>query len=160
MTDATPANSRELVLTRLIDAPPERVYKAWIDPDMMKEWFCPRPWRVIHVENDVRPGGSSLVIMKGPEGQEFPNLGVYLEVIPGKKLVFTDAYVSAWEPSEKPFMTGVLTFEDEEGKTRYTARVKHWTDADYQQHVQMGFHEGWGKATDQLELLLAGKPIV
>lgn len=150
----------ELTITRLINAPPELVYKAWIDPVMMKEWFCPRPWRVTHVENDVRPGGASLVIMKGPEGQEFPNRGVYLEVIPGKKLVFTDAYVSAWVPSEKPFMTGVLTFNNEGGKTRYTARVYHWTEADLKQHEQMGFHDGWSKATDQLELLLAGKPIV
>jgi uncharacterized protein YndB with AHSA1/START domain len=150
----------ELTLTRLIDAPPEEVFEAWVDPTMMQEWFCPRPWRVVHVENDVRPGGSSYVLMRGPEGQEFPNRGVYLEVIPGRKLVFTDAYVSAWVPSEKPFMTGVLTFEPEHGKTRYTARVFHWTEADKQQHEQMGFRDGWGKATDQLELLLAGKPIV
>ncbi|MGC3982962.1 MAG: SRPBCC family protein [Steroidobacteraceae bacterium] len=150
----------ELTITRLINAPPEQVYKAWINPEMMKEWFCPRPWRVTHVENDVRAGGSSYVLMKGPNGEEFPNRGVYLEVIPGKKLVFTDAYVSAWIPAEKPFMTGVLTFENEGGKTRYTAKVYHWTEADMKQHEQMGFHDGWGKATDQLELLLAGKPIV
>ena len=153
------SSEHELVLTRLINASPQRVYQAWIDPDMMKEWFCPRPWRVVQVENDVRPGGSSLVVMRGPEGQEFPNRGVYLEVIPGKKLVFTDAYISAWIPSEKPFMTAVLTFTEEDGQTRYTARVYHWTAADREQHEQMGFHEGWGKATDQLELLLAGKPI-
>lgn len=150
----------QLSLTRLIDALPEKVYQAWVDPEMMKEWFCPRPWRVTHVESEVRPGGSSLVIMRGPEGQEFPNRGVYLEVIPGKKLVFTDAYVSAWVPSEKPFMTAVVTFENEGGKTRYTATAHHWNEADKQQHEQMGFHEGWGKAADQLELLLAGKPIV
>ena len=72
---------------------------------------------------DVRTGGSSLVIMAGPDGKEFPNPGVFLEVIPGKKIVFTDAYTQAWEPSEKPFMTGVLTFEDEgEGKTRSSPR--------------------------------------
>ncbi len=149
----------ELTLTRLIDAPHDLVYKAWIDPDMIKEWFCPRPWRVTHVETDVRAGGATYMIMKGPNGEEFPNRGVYLEVIPGRKLVFTDAYVSAWIPSEKPFMTGVLTFEPEGGKTRYTARVYHWSAADREQHEKMGFHDGWGKATDQLELLLAGKSI-
>ncbi len=149
----------ELTITRLINAPPERVYKAWIDPEMMKEWFCPRPWRVTRVENDVRAGGSSYVLMKAPNGEEFPNRGVYLEVIPGRKLVFTDAYVSAWIPSRKPFMTGVLTFDNEGGKTRYTAHVYHWTEADLKEHEKMGFHDGWGKATDQLELLLAGKPI-
>jgi uncharacterized protein YndB with AHSA1/START domain len=145
----------QLTLTRLINAPPAAVFKAWTDPETMKKWFCPRPWMVTHVENDVRPGGSSLVVMRGPEGQEFPNHGVYLEVIPNRRLVFTDAYVKAWEPSAKPFMTGILTFDDEGGKTRYNAVVKHWTEADYQTHLGMGFHEGWGKATDQLEELLA-----
>jgi uncharacterized protein YndB with AHSA1/START domain len=150
-----PSSSRELMLTRLINAPPAMVYRAWTDPALLKEWFTPRPWTVARVEVDVRPGGSSLVVMRSPEGQEFPNPGVYLEVVPDKKLVFTDAYTSAWQPSDKPFMTGILTFENESGKTRYTAVVKHWTDADYQQHVQMGFDEGWGKATDQMEALLA-----
>ena len=153
-------SNHELVLTRLINAPPDRVYQAWVDPEMIKEWFCPRPWRVTHAETDVRPGGATYLIMKGPEGQEFPNRGVYLEVISGKKLVFTDAYTSAWQPSGKAFMTVILDFDNEDGKTRYTARVRHWNDADYQSHLQMGFHEGWGKATDQLELLLAGKPIL
>lgn len=151
---------RELVLTRLIDAPPELVYQAWTDPQIIKEWFTPRPWTVASVTTDVRVGGSSNVVMRGPEGQEFPNRGVYLEVVPGKRLVFTDAYVSAWEPAEKPFMTVILTFDNENGKTRYTARVRHWTDADCQQHVQMGFHEGWGKATDQLQALLAQRQAV
>ncbi|TJW22069.1 MAG: polyketide cyclase, partial [Mesorhizobium sp.] len=74
-------------------------------------------------EMDVRTGGSSLVVMAGPDGNEFPNPGVFLEVVPGRKIVLTDAYTKAWEPSEKPFMTVVLTFEDEgEGKTRYIAR--------------------------------------
>ena len=153
-------SQRELAITRLIDAAPERVYRAWVDPDLIKQWFCPRPWRVTHVENDVRPGGSSYLIMKGPEGQELPNRGVYLEVIPNRKLVFTDAYVSAWQPADKPFMTGVLTFDEEHGKTRYTARVLHWTEADRAQHEQMGFFAGWNQATDQLERLLAGEPIV
>lgn len=150
----------ELTITRLINAPPEMVYRAWVDPEMIKEWFCPRPWRVTEAKVDARPGGASYMVMTGPNGESFPNRGVFLEVIPGKKLVFTDAYVSAWIPSEKPFMTGVLTFDNEGGKTRYTARVYHWTAADLEQHKQMGFIEGWGKATDQMELLLAGKPIV
>ena len=52
----------------------------------------------------------------------------------------------AWEPSQKPFMTVILTFEDEGGKTRYTARVRHWTVADREAHEKMGFHQGWGSA--------------
>jgi len=107
------------------------------------------------VETDVRPGGASFILMRGPDGAEHPNHGVYLEVVPNERLVFTDAYTKAWEPSERPFMTVVLTFEDEGGKTKYTARVRHWTVADRETHVKMKFHEGWGKATDQLAALVA-----
>lgn len=143
----------ELKLTRLIDAPRETLFRCWTDPALIPLWFCPPPWGVSHVENDVRTGGSSLIVMKGPNGEEMPNPGVYLEVIPNEKLVFTDAYTRAWEPSGKPFMTGILIFEDEGGKTRYTARVLHWTAEDKAQHEAMGFEEGWGIATDQLEAL-------
>jgi len=83
-----------------------------------------------------------------------PNRGVYLEVVENEKLVLTDAYTSAWEPSEHPFMTLVLTFERVGGKTRYTARVRHWTVADREAHEQMGFHQGWGQCADQLAALV------
>jgi uncharacterized protein YndB with AHSA1/START domain len=76
-------------------------------------------------------------------------------VIENERLVLTDAYTKAWEPSEKPFMTVILTFENESGKTKYTARVRHWTVADREQHEQMGFYEGWSQCTDQLAALVA-----
>lgn len=148
--------STELTLTRVINAPREKVFRAWTEPALMKQWFTPAPWQTVHAETDVRAGGSNLVVMRGPEGQEFPNHGVYLEVIKNERLVMTDAYTKAWEPSAKPFMTLILTFDDlGGGKTRYTARAKHWTAADREAHEKMGFHDGWGKATDQLETLVA-----
>lgn len=152
--EASP-QSFELTLTRLIDAPPAVVYRAWTEPALLVQWFTPRPWTTPVVETDVRPGGASFILMRGPDGTEHACHGVYLEVVPNERLVFTDAYSRAWEPSAKPFMTVVLTFANEGGKTRYTARVRHWTEADLQTHEQMGFHAGWGKATDQLEALVA-----
>jgi uncharacterized protein YndB with AHSA1/START domain len=146
---------RELVLTRLINAPREKVYRAWTDPELLKQWFAPKPYTTPVVEIDVRPGGSAYFVMRGPDGKDLPNRGVYLEVVPNERLVSTDAYVKAWEPSEKPFMTLILTFGDAGGKTRYTARVRHWTVADRETHEKMGFHEGWGLCTDQLEALVA-----
>jgi uncharacterized protein YndB with AHSA1/START domain len=146
---------RELVLTRLINAPREKVYRAWTDPELLKQWFAPKPYTTPVVEIDVRPGGSAYFVMRGPDGKDLPNRGVYLEVVPNEKLVSTDAYVKAWEPSEKPFMTLILTFEGEGGKTRYTARVRHWTVADREAHEKMGFHEGWSLCADQLEALVA-----
>jgi uncharacterized protein YndB with AHSA1/START domain len=154
---AQPASiaDRELVLTRLIDAPAAKLYRAWTEPALLKQWFAPAPWTTPRAELDVRPGGASLVVMRGPDGNEFPNRGVYLEVVPNKRLVFTDAFTEAWAPAQKPFMTVILTFEDEGGKTRYTARVRHWTVADRETHETMGFHTGWGLCTDQLAALAA-----
>jgi len=146
---------RELVLTRVIDAPPEKLFRAWTEPALLKQWFAPLPWTTPHAELDVRPGGASLVVMRGPDGNEFPHRGVYLEVVASERLVFTDAYSKAWEPSSKPFMTAILTFENQGGRTRYTARVRHWTVADRETHEKMGFHEGWGRCTDQLAALVA-----
>lgn len=155
MTAAFPAD-RELVLTRLIDAPREKVYRAWTDPELLKQWFAPKPWTTPVAELDVRPGGSGLIVMRSPEGQDMPNHGTYLEVVPNERLVSTDAFTRAWEPSTKPFMLLIVTFEDEGGKTRYTARVRHWTVEDKEAHEKMGFHEGWGQCTDQLAALAAG----
>ena len=148
-------DSRELSLVRIIDAPPEKVFRAWTEPTLLKQWFTPRPWTVASAELDVRPGGSSVIVMRGPDGRESPNRGVYLEVVKNARLVVTDAYTEAWVPSEKPFMTAVVTFENEAGRTRYTARVFHWSEADRKAHEEMGFHQGWSKATDQLAELVA-----
>ena len=147
---------RDLVITRDIAAPPDKLYRCWTEPELLKRWFAPRPWTTPHAEIDLRVGGASLVVMRGPDGQEFPNPGVYLELVPGERIVATDAYVRAWEPSAKPFMTLILTFEDlGGGTTRYTARARHWTEADREAHEKMGFHEGWGVCTRQLAELAA-----
>ena len=147
-------DNRELVLSRLIDAPREKLWRCWTEPKLIVQWFTPPPFKTVHAETDVRPGGSSYVVMKGPEGQEMPNRGVYLEVVKNERLVFTDAYTKAWEPSGKPFFTCVLTFEDAgAGKTKYTARALHWTKEDCEAHEKMGFHQGWGIATDQMTAL-------
>jgi len=152
---AAPTSDRELVLTRLIDAPREKLYRAWTDPKLLKQWFAPLPYTTPVAELDVRPGGANFIVMRDPQGNDLPNRGVYLEVVENERLVFTDAFIRAWEPSEKPFMTVILTFADEGGKTRYTARVRHWTAADRETHEKMGFHEGWGRCTDQLAALVA-----
>ena len=146
--------NRELILTRIIDAPQAKLFRAWTEPALLKQWFTPRPWTTPVVETDVRPGGANFFLMRCPDGTETPHRGVYLEVVENERLVFTDAYVSAWEPSDKPFMTVILTFEDLGGKTRYTARVVHWTEADRETHEKMGFAQGWGTATDQLTALV------
>ena len=151
----SPATDRELVLTRLIDAPRETLYRCWTEPALMKQWFAPKPYETPVVEVDVRSGGANLIVMRGPDGQDMPNRGIYLEVVPNERLVFTDAFIEAWQPSAKPFMTAILTFEPQGDKTLYTARVRHWTVEDREAHEKMGFHQGWGICTDQLAALAA-----
>ena len=146
---------RDLILNRIINAPRERVFQAWTDPSLLMQWFTPAPWTTSSAETDVRPGGSTLIVMRSPDGTEFPNRGVYLEVVPHQRLVFTNAYTTAWEPAEKPFMTVILTFEDlGEAQTNYTALVRHWTIADREAHEKMGFHQGWPICTEQLAALV------
>jgi uncharacterized protein YndB with AHSA1/START domain len=151
----TSTEGRDLIVTRMIDAPPEKVFRAWTEPELLKQWFVPSPWTISMIESDVRAGGSSQVVMRSPEGAEFPNRGVYLEVVKNQRLVFTDAYHQAWEPSEKPFMTVIITFEAVDGKTNYTARARHWSEADREAHEKMGFHEGWKTCAEQLAALVA-----
>ncbi len=144
---------RDLVLTRLIPVPRRALWRCWTEPDLLRQWFAPKPYTTPVAELDVRPGGASLIVMRSPEGQDMPNPGVYLEVVPEERLVVTDAYTSAWVPSPKPFLTVILTFADEAGGTRYTARARHWTPEDRDAHESMGFHQGWGQCADQLEQL-------
>ena len=146
---------RELVLTRIIDAPREKIYRAWTDAEILKQWFAPKPYSTPAAKLDVRAGGSNLIVMRDPQGNDFPNQGVYLEVVPNERLVITDAYTQAWEPSAKPFMTLTISLEDAGlGKTKYTALVRHWSVEDKQTHEKMGFHQGWGICTDQLEAIV------
>jgi uncharacterized protein YndB with AHSA1/START domain len=146
----------ELVLTRDIAAARAKFFHCWTEPELIRQWFAPRPGTVPRADLDVRPGGSRRIVMRSPDGQEFANPGVYLEAVPNERIVATDAYTSAWEPSEKPFMTLVVTFEDlGGGKTRDTARARHWSAADLEAHERMGFREGWGRCTDPLAELAA-----
>jgi uncharacterized protein YndB with AHSA1/START domain len=146
---------RDLVLTRLIDAPRAKIFRAWTEPELLKQWFAPLPYTTPVVEIDPRSGGNSFIVMRGPDGTDMPMHGVYLEVVPNERIVFTDAFTNAWAPSRKPFFTGIITLEDEDGRTRYTALARHWNVEDCEAHEKMGFHQGWGQCADQLAALAA-----
>lgn len=150
---STDQPSREMSFSRLLDAPRGAIWRCWTESSLLMQWFCPLPWTVSKAELDTRPGGTNVIVMNGPNGEVAPNRGVYLDVVPYEKLVFTDAFTDAWMPSQKAFMVACVTMADEAGKTRYTATVRHWSVEDRDAHEKMGFYEGWGKATDQLEAL-------
>ncbi len=158
MTTTLPTQDteRDLVLSLVLDAPRHNIYRCWTEPDLLVQWFAPKPWSTPRAVLDVRPGGACHVTMADEAGNEYPNPGQYLEVVPNERLAFTDAFVGDWQPSEKPFFTAILVFEDAgEGKTRYTAVARHWTAEDAENHKKMGFHQGWGICARQLEALAA-----
>jgi uncharacterized protein YndB with AHSA1/START domain len=142
---------RTLVLTRLIDATPEKLFRCWTEPELIRQWFAPKPWTTPFAELDLRVGGRSETTMADENGVEYPNVGQYLEIVPNEKIVFTDGFVGGWVPSERPFFTCELTFKPEGGKTRYTAKAMHWSKDDRDAHERMGFYEGWGLCATQLE---------
>ena len=153
--DITPIAPHELALAFHLDAPRQAVWRCWTEPALLKQWFCPKPWTVSSADMDVRPGGGSNIVMNGPNGEVMPNPGQYLEVVTGERLVFSDAFVGDWKPSDaKPFMVGEITMmDDPAGGTHYVARVRHWSADDATAHEQMGCRAGWTASTEQLEAL-------
>ena len=164
----TPSNDRrpdpelDLVFERVVDVPRELVWKAWTTPEHLKKWFTPAPWTTIDCEIDLRPGGIFRTVMRSPEGQEFPNVGCYLEIVPNERLAWTNALGPGFRPSTTrsgnscdtfPF-TAVISLEPHGIGTKYTAQVIHADVEGRRRHEAMGFHEGWGKALDQLVALV------
>lgn len=140
----------ELRITRLIAAPPATVWKVWTE--RLEEWWAPKPWTTRVVEMDLRPGGRSAMVMSGPGGESSPIEGVFLEVEPQRRVVFTDAFRAGWVP-QKAFMVGIFELAAEGGGTLYTASARHWDEATMRQHEAMGFMPGWTAVAEQLAAL-------
>lgn len=142
----------DLVLERVVDVRPELVWKAWTQPEHLKEWFTPKPWETVECEIDLKPGGVFSTTMRSPEGEVTPaDPGCYLEVVENRKLVFTDALGPGFRPKGEAFMTAVILLEPEGTGTRYTAIAMHSDPEGKVKHEEMGFLNGWGTALDQLE---------
>jgi uncharacterized protein YndB with AHSA1/START domain len=151
----SPLSEREMVLVRETDVSAEKLFAGWTTAELLPKWFCPKPWYVSDVKLDVRPGGGSEMNFNGPNGEKFANKGLYLEIIPNQKIVFTDAFHAGWEPNPNFMFVGIVTFDPlPNGGTRYTARVRHWSKEACEQHAKMGFEQGWSIAFDQLVELM------
>lgn len=153
----------DLLLERVVDVPKDLVWAAWTRPEHVKRWFTPAPWTTVECEIDLCPGGIFRTVMRSPEGREFPNVGCYLEVIEGERLVWTDALEPGFRPANKVIdpahdcgctvFTAVLTLTAEGRGTKYSALAMHKSEEERKAHEAMGFHDGWGTALDQLVAL-------
>ncbi len=158
-----PDPALDLVFERLVDVSPEVLWKFWTQPEQLKRWFTPAPWQTVDCEIDLRPGGMFRTVMRSPEGTDYPNTGCYLEIVENRKLAWTNALLPGYRPSPAPSIPGVddfpftavVSLEPRPHGARYTALVIHADEAGCRRHAAMGFHEGWGKALDQL-LAIAG----
>lgn len=154
--------ARDLVLERVVELSPEQVWAAWTTPELLKQWFTPAPWTTVECDMDLRPGGAFRTVMRSPDGDEFPGAGCILEVVPGRKLVWTSALGPGYRPAAGdaagPFtFTAVITMEPHPEGTRYTALAVHGDEAGCAAHAEMGFHTGWGAALDQLVALMRSR---
>ncbi|MFN0090438.1 MAG: SRPBCC family protein [Acidimicrobiales bacterium] len=162
MSEFTPHPDLDLVLERTIPVAPERVWAAWTEPELLMKWFTPAPWKTVAAELDVRPGGRCVTTMESPEGERYPNAGCYLEVEPNRLLVFTSVMTEGFRPTspsngaeDLPFTGRIEIMPDGNGGSRYRAIAVHADPDGCRRHAEMGFHQGWGAALDQLVALMS-----
>jgi uncharacterized protein YndB with AHSA1/START domain len=152
-SDTPPADpAHDLVISRLLRAPRAALWRAWSEPELLKQWWCPKPWTTEVRAFDFRPGGAFHTFMQGPDGGTSDNPGCFLEVVPHSRIVSTSTLTGGWRPAT-PWMamTAIITFADETGGTRYSATAMHPDVESKAKHEAMGFFQGWNICIDQLD---------
>lgn len=150
------ARRYELRWERVLDAPPAKVWRCWTERALLERWFGPPGWTTEVEALELRPGGASHIVMRGPGGEEADGVGVFLEAVSQERLVFTNAFTRGWIPASRPavvpFMTTIIELAGAgPSQTRYVVRALHWTEEAQKRHEQMGFHDGWDQTSRQLE---------
>jgi len=145
------------------------VFKAWTKPEHMMRWWGPHSFTNPVCEMDVRPGGAHRIVMRSPEGVEYPLKGVYREVVEPERLVMTidcSEHPAEWHDLVNPSreegegnpageMLSTVTFEDLDGKTKLTVRTRFDSVAIRDAMLKMGMTEGWSQSLDRLAEELA-----
>jgi uncharacterized protein YndB with AHSA1/START domain len=148
---------QDVLIIRVLDAPRELVWKAWTDPEHFKNWWGPKDYTCPFCEMDLRVGGKYLNCMRSPKGRDYWSTGVYREIIPMERLVFTDCFADekgnvvhathyGLSPDFPLEMLVIVTLEDQGGKTKMTL-----------QHIGLpagsegeGAEQGWSESFDKL----------
>ena len=142
----------DFVLERFIDAPRQLVWEALTKPEHLKEWWMPKPWgRVTRAAMDVRPGGEFSIDIAVGDGDPFPNLGCFLEVIPMERLVWTSMLFPGYRPAvfDDIPITAIITMESVGEGTRYVFTALHRDEADFAKNKVSGWQQGTEIAIDQ-----------
>lgn len=157
-------DDREHVISRTFDAPRDLVWKAWTEPKRMAQWWGPNCFTNPVCDLDVRPSGAYRIVMRSPDGIDYPLKGVYREVVPPKLLVYTvdiSEHPEDWHGLLKKNLEGNaadtskpvvhrVSLEAEGAKTRVTIRQSFESAALRDAFVKMGMEQGWGQSLDRL----------
>ncbi|WP_225772421.1 SRPBCC domain-containing protein [Inquilinus sp. Marseille-Q2685] len=137
----------ELVITRVFDAPRSLVFKAWTEPEHLARWLGPKDFGASAVRIDLRPGGAWSAVITSPEGKSYGMAGVYREIAPPERLVFT----FAWDEEEAERMLIALTFRERDGRTEMTFRQTGFRSVESRD----SHRDGWSECFDKLPAALA-----
>lgn len=165
---AKPSTEPAFRISWVFDAPRELVWQAWTEPKRMAQWWGPRVMTTPVCELHVRVGGAYRIVMRAPDGTEYPMEGVFREVVAPERLVLTmdcSGHPDAWhdmvnpnrDKSKKPSvdLLQTITFENVSGKTRLTVCTTFASIAIRDAMLKMGMNEGWSESLDRLAELLA-----
>lgn len=149
---ANTADSRDLVITRVLDAPRNAIWRAWSEPEWLKMWWCPKPGTTEVIALDLQPGGGFHTLIQGPGDSRSENSGCFLEVIPHSRIVFTSMLTAGWRPVMPALaFTTLISLSDYALGSCYTVQVIHQDEITREQHEKSGFFVGWNTVISQLE---------
>jgi uncharacterized protein YndB with AHSA1/START domain len=146
----TTPTDREIVLTRVFDAPRHLVWDAFSKPELLKRWFGPRGWSLVVCDVDLRVGGGFRFILRGPDGREMGMRGVYRELMPPERSIHMESFDDF--PGESQ-VTTILT--EQGGKTTLTATILAASKEVRDAVIQSGMEHGAAESYDKLAELLA-----
>ena len=149
----------ELVITRILDAPRELVWKAWTEPELMMQWWAPKTFTAPSIKLDLRVGGEYLVCMLSPEGKDYWSKGTYKEIVPGQRLVLTDSFADdkgnivpatyyGMSPEFPLESVVTVTFDENDGRTKLTLRYDDVSSIPESDLTDM--QQGWNEMLDKL----------
>ncbi|MHB1006307.1 MAG: SRPBCC family protein [Chloroflexota bacterium] len=151
----TQATKRELVITRVINAPRKVVFKAWTDPKQVTQWWGPFGFTIPVCEMDFRSGGSFLIHMRGPDGVVYPDKGIFDEIVEPERLVFTDSAIEDESGNPHLVVHTTVTFADQGGKTKLTLRAVVVKATPEAEGALSGMEAGWAQSLAKLAELLS-----
>ena len=141
---------RTVVITRVFDAPRSLVFKAWTDPAHLAQWWGPKGFTNPVCEVDLRLGGTLRIVMRAPDGAEHPMTGVFREITPPERLVFTNLATDREGKILLEGLTIVTLAEHGAGQTKLTLESRAIARVDFASRMLEGMEIGWTQSIDRL----------